>query len=61
MIRASMETLHTEPNSTNPKELTKQGLGNPVITNHLIRPSPSSEQLVSQSTNSQMLQQLTRF
>lgn len=58
-----MESSHSETNNNNnnPKEMIRQGLGNQVVTNHLIRPSPGSEQLVSQSTNSQVLQQMTRF
>ncbi|KAJ9190387.1 hypothetical protein P3X46_001598 [Hevea brasiliensis] len=61
MIRALRESSHSETNNNNPKEMMRQGLGNPVVTNNLIRPSPSSEQLVSQSNSSQMLQQITRF
>ncbi|XP_061949074.1 transcription initiation factor TFIID subunit 12b-like isoform X2 [Populus nigra] len=61
MIRALMESSQSEGNNINPKEMLRQGLGNPVVTNHLIRPSPSSEQMVSQSTGSPMVQQITRF
>ncbi|KAF3452051.1 hypothetical protein FNV43_RR08147 [Rhamnella rubrinervis] len=61
MIRSLMESSHSETNTNNPKEMIRQGLGNPVGANHMIRPSLSSEQLVSQSTSSQMLQQMTRF
>lgn len=50
----------TDANSNN-KEITRQGLGNAVATNNLIRASPSSEQLVSPTVNSQMLQQMTRY
>ncbi|OAY36425.1 transcription initiation factor TFIID subunit 12b isoform X2 [Manihot esculenta] len=61
MIRALRESSRSETNNNNnPKEIIRQGLGNPIVTNHLIRP-PSSEQLVSQSTSSQILQQITRF
>lgn len=57
-----MESSHPEANmNNNPKEIVRQGLGNPVSASHLIRPSLSSEQLVSQSTGSQMLHQMTRF
>jgi len=61
MIRALMESSHSEANMNNGKEVARQGLINPVGTTHLIRPSPSSDQLVSQSNGSQMLQQVTRF
>ena len=60
-IRALMESSQSEGNNINPKEMLRQGLGNPVVTNNLIRPSPSSEQLVSQSAGSPMVQQITRF
>lgn len=61
-IRTLMESSHPEANmNNNPKEIVRQGLGNPVSASHLIRPSLSSEQLVSQSTGSQMLHQMTRF
>ncbi|KAF7124327.1 hypothetical protein RHSIM_Rhsim12G0209700 [Rhododendron simsii] len=61
MIRALMESSHSEANMNNGKEVARPGLINPAGTNHLIRPSPSSDQLVSQSNGSQMLQQVTRF
>ncbi|KAJ6711678.1 TRANSCRIPTION INITIATION FACTOR TFIID SUBUNIT 12B [Salix purpurea] len=61
MIRALMESSHYEENNINSKEMLRQGLDNPVVTNHLIRPSPSSEQMVLQSTGSPMVQQITRF
>lgn len=61
MIRTLMESSHSEANTVNRKEMIRQGLGKPVGTNHMTRPSLSSEQLISQSTGSQMLQQPTRF
>ncbi|KAK3013119.1 hypothetical protein RJ639_010120 [Escallonia herrerae] len=54
MIRTLMESSHSE-NISNAKEVVRQGLGNSVGSNHFIRPSASSEQLISQSTASQML------
>ncbi|KAK7849908.1 transcription initiation factor tfiid subunit 12b [Quercus suber] len=60
-IRSLMGSQHSETNMSNPKEIIRQGLGNPVGVNHHVRPSLSSEQLVSQSTSPQMLQQMTRF
>ncbi|KAI4329095.1 hypothetical protein L6164_021396 [Bauhinia variegata] len=60
-IRTLMESSQSEHGANNLKEMTRQGLANPLGAHHLIRPSLSSEQLLSQSTGSQMLQQMTRF
>lgn len=61
MIRTFMESSNTETNTSNAKEMTKQGLSDQVGASLLMRPSTSSEHLNSQSTGSQMLQQMTRF
>ncbi|XP_062087804.1 transcription initiation factor TFIID subunit 12b [Humulus lupulus] len=60
MIRTYMESSQSETNTINRKDI-RQGIGNPVGANHLQRPSLSSEQLISQPTGSQMLQQMTRY
>lgn len=61
MIRALMESSQSEFYPNNSKELVRQGLGNLSGANHMMKAPPSSEQLVAQSTASQMLQQMTRF
>ncbi|XP_041000738.1 transcription initiation factor TFIID subunit 12b-like isoform X2 [Juglans microcarpa x Juglans regia] len=38
VIRTLMETPHSETNTSNPKEMIKQGLGNPAGANYLVRP-----------------------
>ncbi|XP_068335367.1 transcription initiation factor TFIID subunit 12b [Pyrus communis] len=60
VIRALMESSNLDTNPNTPKEMIR-GFGNSVGTNHLIKPSLGAEQLVSQSTGSQMMQQMTRF
>ncbi|KAL0441361.1 UNVERIFIED_CONTAM: Transcription initiation factor TFIID subunitb [Sesamum radiatum] len=60
VIRTLMEPVQSDTNN-NAKQMARQGPSNPVGPNHMIRPSPSSEQLVSQSAVPQMLQQTTRF
>ncbi|XP_009372344.2 LOW QUALITY PROTEIN: transcription initiation factor TFIID subunit 12b [Pyrus x bretschneideri] len=60
VIRALMESSNLDTNPNTPKEMIR-GFGNPVSGNHLIKPSLGAEQLVSQSTGSQMMQQMTRF
>lgn len=60
VIRTLMEPVQSETNSA-AKQMVRQGSSNQVGPNHMIRPSPSSEQLVSQSAVPQMLQQNTRF
>ncbi|CAK9179890.1 unnamed protein product [Ilex paraguariensis] len=61
VIHALMDPSHSGKNRNNAEEMVRHGLGNPVGANNLIKPSSHSDQLVSQSTASQMLQQLTRF
>ncbi|CAN1785509.1 Transcription initiation factor TFIID subunit 12b [Linum perenne] len=64
VVRALMESAHSETNNNNPnntKEAVTPGISNSVVNNHLLRPSMSSDQLVSQQNANQMLQQMTRF
>ncbi|XP_042021572.1 transcription initiation factor TFIID subunit 12b-like [Salvia splendens] len=60
VIRTLTEPVQSETN-IGAKQMIRQGSGNQVGQNHMIKPSPSSEQLVSQSAVPQMLQQSTRF
>ncbi|XP_073142296.1 transcription initiation factor TFIID subunit 12b [Henckelia pumila] len=59
VIRNLMAPVQSETNNTAP--FARQGPSNPVGPSHIIRSSPSSEQLVSQSDVPKMLQQTTRF
>ncbi|XP_021855363.2 transcription initiation factor TFIID subunit 12b isoform X2 [Spinacia oleracea] len=61
MIRALVESSQSEFYPNNSKEMARQGLGNLSGANHLMKASPSSDQLVAQSNASQMVQQMTRF
>ncbi|KAH9665171.1 transcription initiation factor TFIID subunit 12b [Citrus sinensis] len=60
MIRALMEPSQSETITNDPREMIRQGLGNPVGVNTHMKSSASSEQLLMPS-GSQMLQQLTRY
>ncbi|KAK1312570.1 hypothetical protein QJS10_CPA07g00118 [Acorus calamus] len=55
MVRALMESSHSDTNSSASKGIAGQGITGPVI-NHPIKPSQSMEQLVSTSVVSPMLQ-----
>lgn len=59
-IRALMEPSQSETITNDPREMIRQGLGNPVGVNTHMKSSASSEQLLMPS-GSQMLQQLTRY
>ncbi|XP_058754515.1 transcription initiation factor TFIID subunit 12b-like isoform X1 [Vicia villosa] len=60
-VRTLMESSsHPQPTINNSKDISRQGHPNPVASNHLIKPL-NSDQLVSHSSGSQMLQQMTRF
>ncbi|GLT56008.1 hypothetical protein SLA2020_290820 [Shorea laevis] len=61
VVRALMESSQSEINANSLKDVTRPGLVNPVGSNRLLRPSSSSDQLVSQAAGSQMLQQMTRY
>lgn len=61
VIRTSMEPVPSQTNANNAKLMGRQAPGNPAGPSHMIRPSPSSEQLASQSNVPQMLQPTNRF
>lgn len=61
MIRALVESSQSEFYPNNSKEMVRQGLGNLSGANHIMKASPSPDQLVAQPTASQMLHQMTRF
>lgn len=57
-MEASRAETSTSANNT--KQMVRQGMGDHIGQNHMIR-APSSEQLVSQANASKMLPQMTRF
>ncbi|GAU32103.1 hypothetical protein TSUD_358100, partial [Trifolium subterraneum] len=60
-VRTLMESSKLPESSiNNSKDISRQGHPNPAASHHLMRPL-SSDQLVSHSSTSQMLQQTTRF
>ncbi|OIW04917.1 hypothetical protein TanjilG_15662 [Lupinus angustifolius] len=60
MVQTLMESSNSESSMNNSKEMSRQGLHNPVGAHNIVRPL-SSEQLVSHSSDSQILPQMTRF
>ncbi|GAB2212572.1 hypothetical protein Droror1_Dr00020546 [Drosera rotundifolia] len=60
-IQTLMESSRPEAPTNSSREVVRQGLGNMSGSNHIMRSSLSSEQLMAQTSNSDMLQQITRF
>ncbi|KAJ8624194.1 hypothetical protein MRB53_032724 [Persea americana] len=61
MVQALMESSHSETDTSNARDASRQGFSNSVAVDHSVRPSPSSEQLVSPTIGSPMLQKIPRF
>lgn len=57
MIRALMESSNSEAFTNSSKEMAVPGVNNMSSSSHMIKPSPSSDQLIMQSSGSQVLQQ----
>ncbi|XP_022885014.1 transcription initiation factor TFIID subunit 12b-like isoform X2 [Olea europaea var. sylvestris] len=61
VIHSSMEPVPSETSTNNARLMDRQGAGNPSGPSHMLRPSPSSEQMASQSNVPQIQQPTNRF
>ncbi|XP_068644271.1 transcription initiation factor TFIID subunit 12b-like isoform X2 [Aristolochia californica] len=61
LIRALMETSKSETDASNARDTIRQGIASSAVVDHPIKPSPSSEQLLSPPVGSLMMQKVPRF
>ncbi|XP_077215152.1 transcription initiation factor TFIID subunit A isoform X2 [Tasmannia lanceolata] len=60
MIRSMIESSNSQTDTSNARDTTRQGFGNAVV-DHPIKPTPSSEQLISHSHGIPMMHKVPRF